>query len=370
MPSKDVIIPLKMKTKNGINLGAIMGNKATKGEIGIEIEVEGKSLPHQGSTPLPWVYHVDHSLRGEDNGEYVLHHPMNFDEVPAALKTLWGAFKTKKSKFDDSNRTSVHVHLNCQPFFLNRLTSFIALWIICEVPLTEWCGEHRVGNLFCLRMIDAPAAVRYIRDFIVTDGQSQIPEVLHYSGLNANALKKYGSIEIRTLRGCSDPTVILDWVEILQRLYNLSADYPDPRDVCTGLSSMGPIAFFENILGPKTKTVLSGIKMSQSTLSTAIYEGVRIAQDLCYCRDWDLYKPMEIKRDPFDRSLKQVAKKLLNANPFTYQAQADADLMEALNNMQGTVSVPGQIIFNPPAPAHTLDDEDDYPYPDDAENYP
>ncbi len=368
MPSKPVIIPKRDKPKNGINIATLLGKKPIVGEVGIEIEVEGKKLPKSDDTPEPWVYHVDHSLRGAENGEYVLFKPLPFHKVPDALDKLWAVFREKKSKIDDSNRTSVHVHVNCQPFYLNRLTSFMALWFIVEEVLTEWCGEHRVGNLFCLRAKDAPAITRYIKDFIVNDGQTVLNEVLHYAGLNASALKKYGSVEIRTLRGCSDPRVIQDWVDIIHRLYDLSGDYPDPRDVCTGLSSLGPVAFFNNILGHKAKTVLGQLNLTENQLSNSVYEGCRIAQDLCYCREWDLYKPVEIKRDPFDRSLKQVAKKLLNTPAYS---NADADLLEALDQYSGGTT-PGGLTFgqwlsgqngvleaNPPAPPP--EDEPDWP---------
>jgi len=336
MPSKEVFIPRKDREQKGLDIVTLMGNKPTKGEVGIEIEVEGVNLPAD-DTPAPWVYHIDHSLRapkepGGMTAEYVLSKPLPFDEVPAALKKLWTKFKSKKSKLVDSNRTSVHVHLNVQNFFLNRLTSFCALYFIVEEILTEWCGEHRVGNLFCLRAKDATAIVTHLKNFIQEDGRYQIGEFMHYSALNANALKKYGSIEVRTLRGCSDPSVIIDWVEILERIYNLSEEYPDPREVCTALSSIGPAAFFESILGPKSIVVRQGVPMSDNQISDSIYEGVRIAQDLCYCRDWDLYKPVKLKPDVFGRKMQKVANKFVNHPPFV--PGADDDLLQAMSQMQ------------------------------------
>jgi len=334
MPSKPVFIPRKSKEQKGLDIVTIMGNKPTKGEVGIEIEVEGVNLPTD-DTPAPWVYHVDHSLRapklpGGMTAEYVLSKPIPFDEVAGSLKKLWAKFKTKKSTMVDSNRTSVHVHLNMQNFFLNRLTSFCALYFIVEEILTEWCGEHRVGNLFCLRAKDATAIAIHLKEFIQADGRYNIGEFMHYSALNANALKKYGSIEVRTLRGTSDPSVIVDWVEILERIYKLSEEYPDPREVCTALSSIGPAAFFESILGPKATVVRHGVTMTDNQIADSIYEGVRIAQDLCYCRDWDLYKPVKLKPDVFGRQMKKVANKLLNNPP--HVPGADDDLIAAMSN--------------------------------------
>lgn len=338
MPSKEVFIPKKKRERKGVNVATILGHKKTNGEVGIEIEVEGTKLP-TSDTPTPWKYVEDHSLRppnepGGMTAEYVLKTPLPFEKVPPALKVLWDVFKAKSSKLVDSNRTSVHVHLNCQEWFLNRLTSFCCLYFIVEEVLTEWCGDHRVGNLFCLRAKDAEAIVTYLRAFIEADGQAPIQEFLHYSALNANALKKFGSLELRTLQGCSDPKVIVDWIETLERLYKLSESYDDPRNICTSLSSVGPMAFFDNILGPKAKVIRQGVSMTDNEIAGSVYEGVRIAQDLAYCRDWDLFKPMQLKPDVFGRPLGRVAQKLIN-NPPISPADAESGLLNILNNSSG-----------------------------------
>ncbi len=306
----EVFIPKSNKPKQGLNLALLFNKKEVKGEVGIEIEVEGSKLPHEDSTPSPWAYHVDGSLRGHDNGEYVLAKPLKFSEIPNALDKLWEVFKEKKSKLDDSNRTSVHVHLNCQLWYLNRLAAFLGMYYTLEECLTEWCGEHRVGNLFCLRGIDAPGTVTTLRRFIQADGEYPISEQLHYAGLNPNALKKFGSLEVRTLRGCSDPKVIEQWVGILERLYKLSADFEDPREVCTMISGMGTLAWFEAILGDKASVVRNGINFTDHDIDASLKTGIRLAQDLCYCRDWSMYKPFEMKPDPFNRSAKYLLKKM------------------------------------------------------------
>src|SRR3546814_20262017 len=74
---------------------------------------------------------------------------------------------------------------------------------------------------------------------------------MHYAGLNAGALTKFGSVEIRSLRGVNDKQIIEDWVSVLERLYNLSAEFPDPRAIPEGFSGNGPLAFLENLLGDK-----------------------------------------------------------------------------------------------------------------------
>lgn len=318
---REPFVELSHRKQNGFNIGVLLNSKSkTKGDVGIEIEIEGKNLVYNFNEPFQklgyWVYKEDHSLRGEESGEYVLTKPIAFKEVKNAVEGLFKVLKNNKAKFDDSNRTSVHVHLNCQSFYLNRLASFMALWFTLEEILTQWCGEHRVGNLFCLRSRDATAIISHLRKFLKSDGKYELSDHLHYAGFNANALRKFGSIEIRTMRGVSDPKVIVDWVGILQRIYEYSAEFNDPRDVCGKFSGYGPLSMFNQILGDKVATIRAGVTWTDEEIRDAMYRGIRLAQDLCYCRDWSLYNPKELKPDPFKRSTQKIAKKLVSASDF------------------------------------------------------
>lgn len=312
-----ILIRNKKEPKIGFPVGVIMKRQETKGDVGIEIEVEGKKLLHEAPTfisnnPISkwWTYHKDHSLRGEENAEYVLRHPILFGEVDTALDALWTGLRANGAKIDDSNRTSVHVHLNVQKFHLNRLTSFFALYFCVEEILTQWCGDHRVGNLFCLRAKDAPAIISQIRRYIRTDGGSSLHDNLHYSGMNVHALGKFGSVEIRTLRGVAEPEVASQWVRLLRRIYDISADYPDPREICALFSAEGPLAFFDHVLGAESHNVKKYIGWSDDDVRDSMMEGIRMAQDLCFCRDWSVFKPMAIKNDPFGRDIRKVMKGL------------------------------------------------------------
>lgn len=297
------------RQRPALDLRSQIGHAYTTGKVGLELEFEGNSFQKQ-DLPKQWSHHVDHSLRGEDNAEYVLRRPLEFDQIPGALDDLWAMMDKHGTVLSESNRTSVHVHLNCQDFHLNRLTSFIALYAIVEDILTQWCGDHRVGNLFCLRVRDAPATLTALTNFIKSDCAHSLPETLHYAAMNANALLKFGSLEFRTLRGVNDKQTVLDWVRILQRLYELSAEFPDPREICAQLSMHGPLEFFSNTLGAMAVTVRQGVDYTDEQIRDMMYEGVRLVQGLCYCRDWSQFKKLELREDPFGRDAKKIAKRV------------------------------------------------------------
>lgn len=64
------------------------------------------------------------------------------------------------------------------------------------------------------------------------------------------------------------------------------------------------MAYLELVLGDRKSTILNNINYTISQIRTSLYEGIRLAQDLCYCRDWSLYDPIEVKPDPFGRKTK------------------------------------------------------------------
>lgn len=292
------------RSQRARSMGALFDRTRTTGDVGIEIECEGNKFK-QKMLPVEWKYERDGSLRGRSSAEYILKEPVKFDEVPRVVKELYGCMDKFGTVLDDSHRTSVHVHLNAQKFHLNRVCSFVALYYAVEEILTEWCGDRRVGNLFCLRAKDAPAAITRLKSFFVSDGTSTIPSGLHYAGLNVHALSKFGSIEIRSLRGVTDPDTVLRWISILENIYRLSASFSDPRNICDSFSGEGPMSFLSMVLGPNERVVREGISYTEQQIMESLYEGIRIAQDLCYCRDWSLYEPQD-ESDPFSRNRKKA----------------------------------------------------------------
>lgn len=344
-------------------IGMLLKRKATKGLIGLEVECEGNKFKKEGVVP-PWLYHQDNSLRGQDNAEYVLNKPVEFDKVPAALDKLWDMFAQYGTILSDSNRTSVHVHLNVQDWYLNRLTSFFAMYFCVEELLTAWCGEHRIGNLFCLRAKDAPAILTQLRKFVVNDGHYQIHDGFHYAGLNAQALFKFGSIEIRTLRGPTDKQVILDWVAMLERIYKLSAEYDDPRDICGLFSSGGPLNFLSAIFGPTESILRNGISYTDDMIRDAMYYGIRLVQDLVYCRDWTSYKPTKIKPDPFDRDPIQVMEQVAVAATQMPNLGQTYVVANMITQEQFAAEWGNPATLTPPSAPPPLEDPDWPPMPD------
>lgn len=338
-------------------IGSLFSTKPQKGDIGIEIEVEGNKFPKDGNAPggsisaslIPkaWVYHHDGSLRGHDNAEYVLRSPVKFKEVDKHLDDLWDMFTKYGSKLDDSNRTSVHVHLNVQQWHLSRLASFMSLYISVEEILTQWCGDHRVGNLFCLRAKDAPGIVKTFQYFVENNGNGKITSNFHYGGINIHSLAKFGSIEIRSLRGVTDVNIIKMWVAILQRLYEMSDSFKDPRESVEDFSGLGPLGFFQKLLGPYADQVIRESHYTIPQIETSMWEGVRIAQDFCYCREWKELDEKTVRPDPFKRKAKEVYESLAANGASPINSAAEINLIQSSQVPAYTLYTPNNTTFPP-----------------------
>jgi hypothetical protein len=295
-----------------LTVAAFTGIRTKKGHVGIEIEVEGARLP-KGEPPYNylgdfWQYKRDGSLRGEDSGEYVYQKPFEFDQVDASLDDLWKRFKDANTRLDVSNRTSVHVHLNVLPFYQNRLVSLMALWFTFEEILSHWCGDTRVGNLFCVRAKDGPAIITQLKNFVERKGQYNLnADALHYSAFNVGAIFEFGSVETRTLRGVTEPETVKEWVRILRRLYEYSDRYTDPRGLVEAFSMEGPMDFFRLVFGDQAEVILKGVNFTDEQFRLSLYEGIRYAQDLVYARDWSDFNPTTVREDPFGRKTKKAA---------------------------------------------------------------
>ena len=262
----------------------IFGLGRVTGEVGIEIEMEGRGFIRGGIAPY-WDYHRDGSLRGEENAEYVLSRPLDRKDVPKALKVLFGELKAAGTRIrKDSPNTSVHIHLNIQDWSVKKVYNLITLWYIFEKILVDWCGEERAGNLFCLRGSDAEvalmrlaSAVRYSKYQTIGDQDG-----LRYLALNYTALAKFGSLEFRPLAGVYEEDTINTWVTILLALKDYAEKFVAPPDVVTEMSRLGHDDFIKSVFP-------NGLhkKILTPDYTADMQAGMRLIQPVAFSVNWD-----------------------------------------------------------------------------------
>lgn len=217
------------------------------GEVGIEIEVEGRRLPAQAGKF--WTVTRDGSLRGEEAFEYVLTTPVTRKEVSPALTELYNRFDKSKSVLDDTGRAGVHIHINIRDLSIKELYTFLFLYLILERPLVNFCGENRVGNLFCLRAVDAEFLLVTIRTLVANhDLRSLRNDQLRYAAMNLTAIPKYGSLEFRAMASPVKQEKIEAWTNMLLAIKDAVKQFESPLAVVEGVSFFGGEDFARSIL--------------------------------------------------------------------------------------------------------------------------
>lgn len=286
-----------------------LSGKVSDGEVGLEIECEGTNL---FNTPVSyWSCHQDGSLRphGEHPPiEYVLRKPLNREEIPKALAYLTAKLKATGSSIDDSPRTSVHVHVNCQKLTLKQVYQFICLYLIFEDLLVSFSGPDRIGNLFCLRAKDAEYQIIVLEQAVQKEDYRELfSNELRYSSCNVASLGKFGSLEFRSMRGTVDSKLIQQWVDILLLLRDKALEYSDPREIVEDFISSSPERLFSKVF--KSRPDLGAELSIGSDLHTSLWDGLRLMRDVAYAVDWQEAKKKysekdfeEIKVTPPDRA--------------------------------------------------------------------
>lgn len=261
------------------------GNK--KGEIGIEIEAEGKLFSgDEVFDSVNWRLVEEGSLRG--GWEFVLRNPLPLAKVEEALDEF-----TKLStrwKFQPSLRTSLHVHVNVYDYTLREIYNILGAFWIVETLLVKANGKDREGNLFCLRSGDAEEFVFTTLseleggNYFDLTGSNQ----KRYSSINVSALKKFGSLEFRFMKGMYEKSEILLWTRELYSFVTVARKL----DLSEFLLSLDKKSPFEIL-----KTFFS-IHFARGLLETTT---TREAKDLLfegYCYSYRLLQALKLKRPP------------------------------------------------------------------------
>jgi hypothetical protein len=219
------------------------------GLFGVEVECEGRNL-----TPLNNVYwrtEKDGSLRGEfphSSCEYVLKKPIGLISCVKAVDNLLEN-QRKDVEFKFSFRTSVHVHVNVSDMEWEEYLAFCYTWLLCEVPLMEFCGEDRKANRFCLRATDCEGVVDGLLLLINTGSLRRVNEFeVRYAALNIGATPKYGSLEFRGMRGTLDKAVLTAWLSALKSMKEYCYG-KTIRKVFEEINELGNRAFLAKVVG-------------------------------------------------------------------------------------------------------------------------
>jgi hypothetical protein len=207
-----------------VTIGEIFGHHK-QGDVGIEIEMEAEGVLPQIKTVF-WDTVKEGSLR---NGvEFVSKMPLSLDIKTKQISSLLKKVDESGAKpIKNSHRTSIHTHNNVTNYTpVNVWTGITAYFLIENILFSEYFGEERSGNLFCLRLKDADNIINDIvkdlgdyRPFSVFDA-----EVHKYAAQNLAPIRTKGSVELRGMKGLVDLNSIDIWTTASPLIFKKAID--------------------------------------------------------------------------------------------------------------------------------------------------
>lgn len=256
-------------------------DRYTKGLIGIEVEVEGENLPPATAS---WRVDQDRSLKSAENAEYVLRKPASYVGAIKNLRTLYESLNKEGTAMYESVKAGVHIHINVQDYSLTELFNFVTTYLLFEEVLVSYCGEYREGNLFCLRVSDAPYVIDYITKAIKNKEFTKLDDNdIRYCSINLMSLHKYGSLEFRAMRSTPDLSVVINWINLLLCVKKYASTLTTPKNMIERFSARHPNDLLQEVFGEFYGLLLLG------DTKRKLRSGMRNAQEIAYCVDWSDY---------------------------------------------------------------------------------
>lgn len=250
--------------------------------IGIEVEVERVSLASGDfSTPLrpTWQIVADGSLR--NSGIEFVSLPIRGNNIYKALYLLRTTLEKFSPKYEFSERTSIHIHVNARHLTLEQLFCMLITYMIVERSLfrfVETSGFSRDKNIFCAPIQDS----KWFLDLSLLISHwekgnydkfwsSLLRNWKKYTSMNVIPLSKQGTLEFRHMGGTLDLELLMNWINILLSLKKFVRKTPliKVMGYVENLNTNSNYAaFMEEIFGP-----LSSV-FNEPLFSSRIEEGV------------------------------------------------------------------------------------------------
>lgn len=160
-------------------------------------------------------FKTDASLRG-CSGEWVSSYPLPRKEAVDSFKKLHNGLKFNGKDNPFSERTSLHVHVNCLDITPEQVRNIILLYALFEPFFFMMVAPNRRHNIHCV-----PLTETYFPKYYKNNLQVLHKNWHKYTALNARRLSDLGTLEFRHLQGTSDPVLLDEWLHVIENLWFL-----------------------------------------------------------------------------------------------------------------------------------------------------
>lgn len=242
--------------------------------IGFELEVEDFANQARAADELnpEWKIKQDMSLRG--GFEWVLDGPHSGAKLRKAIDKL---FPDKMYKYNMSERTSTHVHINMSDGLdLENLRTMTALVYIIEPAIFRWADENRKWCSYCCPLSDM-APERLAAIFNEEDDNRLIKAingVTHedkYYGFNLVSFIKHGTVEFRYFPCTNIKQDAINWIQFVMEVKKAALSYIGLAELFAAVDTEDKLRAFLARHFPRTHENLLGHLDVRDAVSRVAY---------------------------------------------------------------------------------------------------
>lgn len=256
----------------------VNGQNGYDDHVGIEIEMETPKALHDNPDNERWRMEHDGSLRGHGY-EFVFRKPLKPRIAEQVVKVF---FNKLPLKVLNTGRAGVHAHINVSDLTIKQMVNMATLYLITEDLLTNWCGEFRKGNLFCLRMRDAEFIVDQFNRALEDEDLGHLhTDKIRYASLNFKALPQYGSLEFRACPSDGNPETVNQWIRFLMKLKDAARNIDNPIQIIADVSHQSPEVYIKELFGEEFDALPMYAGWEDDML-----DAVRRTQVFVYSKEW------------------------------------------------------------------------------------
>lgn len=184
---------------------------------GVELEIED-TLGIAGGLPGGWHSEDDGSLR--NYGMEFISPPLAADSLIAHFQHIHARLNTKTGKKEHfSDRTSIHVHVNCLDLTQEQVKSVLLWYALFEPVFFAMVAPTRSNNIHCVALDQTSLSEHYRRTLPL-----YVQKWSKYTALNLLPLSSQGTIEFRHMEGHNNTERFKDWMLTLKNLWTFGQE--------------------------------------------------------------------------------------------------------------------------------------------------
>lgn len=180
---------------------------------GTELEIESVA----GCPGNSWNKTTDGSLRNE--GAEFISPPLQTKDLIDGFKKIHTSFQKYPQFPKFSERTSIHVHINCLDLTLAQTRQIILWYALFEPVFFSMVAPNRKNNIHCVPLDQTHLSGIYKRDL-----NTMASKWSKYTALNVCPLSTQGTIEFRHMEGHDDAAKFEWWLKTIENLWAYGKD--------------------------------------------------------------------------------------------------------------------------------------------------